>query len=544
MAGYKDYIRGVRTGKIVTSQYIKLAVERFEDFKKRPDMYFDEKAVDECFQFISCMKHYVGKCAGQPFTLLPWQQWAISCIVGIKWKSNGLRVCRQVYLQMARKQGKSSLIAALSLYFMICDGEPSAEVDVLASSREQARIIFDMCQNYGKSIDPEQNILKNYRNYIKMDSTKSYLKLYSSDASRLDGLNASVSVVDEYAVQKDNLLYSVMKSSMAMRTQPLMILITTPQFNLDGPGFQTYKTAIEILNGVKEDDTEFDFLYTLDPDDDWQDENNWIKSNPSLGQTVTIEYLRDQVRAAKNDTSQIVPVKTKNIGIWCQAESVWIPAEKVADVMGDIDLEEYRGYNAYIGVDLSAVQDLTAMSLLIPIDGNKKFLFYNWCWIPEETYKTTPNHELYKAFIENGDEFYLTPGNCVDYDAVIAKMEEMRSMFNIIAVYYDKWNATQWAINCTDLGFNMQPFAQGIGHFSNATKAMAKAILDKECVIQKSRAVLWQFLNATIKRDWNGNEKVTKERSNRKVDSVIAMCSVIGGFFENNQPTEFEIFVI
>lgn len=544
MKGYEQYIEDIKSGAIPSSQYIKLQVERLENFKKRDDMYFDEEAVDNCFAFINCLKHFSGKSAGQSFKLLPWQEWVVSSIVGIKWKATGLRVCRQVYLQMARKQGKSSLIAALGLYFLICDNEASAEVDVLATSRDQARILFDMCQNYAKSIDPKQEALKLYRNYIKMPSTNSFLKLYSSDASKLDGLCASCSVLDEYAAQPNNLLYSVMKSSQATRTQPLMILITTPQFNLESPAYQVYQVGIEILNGIKTDDTEFDFLYTLDPDDDWKDENVWIKSNPSLGATVTYQYLHDQIVAATNDTTQIVPVKTKNIGVWCQAESVWIPQDKVVKVMGEVDLEEYRGSVAYIGVDLSAVQDLTALSIMIPIEDNTRFVFYNWTWLPRETYDTSQNHQLYEAFIQDGDDFSLTPGNVVDYDAVINKMLELRDMFNIAAVYYDKWNSTQWAIRCTELGFNLVPFAQGIGHFNNATKMMTKSILEGTCLIQKSRLVLWQFGNAVLKRDSQGNEKVTKENNLRKVDNIISMTTALGGFYEENVPTEFDIFVL
>lgn len=544
MKEYYQYIEDVRSGKIVASQYIKQQVERLERFKQRDDMYFDEKAVQQCFDFFASMKHNLGKSAGQPFILLPWQKWVVGSIVGIKWRSTKLRVCRQTYLQMARKQGKSSLIAGLALYFMICDGEASAEIDVLATSRDQARILFTMCQDYAKTLDPEQRAMKHFRNYIKMPETNSTIKLFSSDASKLDGLSAHVAVIDEWCAQKDNSLYSVMKSSQAVRTQPMMILISTPQFNLEGPGYKTFQTAVEILSEVKEDDSVFDFLYTLDPEDEWTNEKVWIKSNPSLGHTVMPQYIRDQVRMAENDTSQIVPVKTKTIGVWCQSSEVWLPAEKVAAVMQDIKLEDYYGEVVYLGLDLSAVQDLTALSLMIPYDGGKHMVFFNWAWIPHETYLNSPNRKLYEEFVSNGDCLYQTPGNVVDYDEIIKKMVELREHFGIAAVYYDKWNSTQAAITLTELGFNMVPFSQAIGNYNNATKTMARTVLEGSCVIQKSRLILWQFLNATIKRDWNQNEKVVKESVNKKVDNILSMCNCVGGYLAGNVSADMEIFVL
>lgn len=539
--GYEKYIDDVRSGKITTSRYIKQQVERLERFKQRDDMYFDEKAVKDCFDFIACMKHYLGKCAGEPFILLPWQEWVVSSIIGIKWKATGLRVCREVYLQMARKQGKSALIAALSLYFLIADGEASAEVDVLATSRDQARIIFEMCQNFAKSIDPDQKALKHFRNYIKFPATNSFLKLYSSDASKLDGLNASIAVIDEFAAQRDNLLYSVMKSSMAMRSQPCLIEITTPQFSLESPAFLTYQMSIEILAGVKDDPTFMPFLFTLDADDAWDDEKNWIKSNPSLGQTVTIEYLRDQLRAAKNDTTQQVPVKIKNIGIWCQSENAWIEAEKVAACMQPIDLEDYRGYTAVIGQDLGSVSDFTSISVMIPTED--KFIFKTYAFIPEETYNNHPDKELYRAFVQEGT-MIITPGNCTDYNYIVNKIREISEILVIQAIYSDSWNATQEMITLGDMGFNVVPFSQSIGNYNAPTKEMERIIRDKYAVIDKSRCVLFNFNNVSLRIDGNGNCKPDKSQAKRKIDCVISMTTALGGYIKEPVTNDLEIFAL
>ena len=539
MTGYEQYISDVKSGKQIACRFIKQAVDRFEEFRNREDIYFDNKCVDEAISFIKIMKHYLGKSAGQHFELLPWQQFLLANILGLKYKSNGLRVCREVYLQMARKQGKTALIAAIALYFLIVDGEASPEIACLATSREQSRICFDMITNFAKSIDPKSSFLKYYRNYIKLESNNGQCKVFSSDSSKLDGLNIQLGIIDEAAALPNNMLYSVIKSSMGMRLQPLLIQITTPQFSLSSPAYQTYQMSLEILSGLKTNDNFFPFIYTLDEDDEWDDENVWIKSNPSMGQTVTIDFIKGEVQNAKNDYSQEVPVKIKNIGIWTQSQSVWIPQEKVVKCMGEVKMEDYQGQMGYLGVDLSSVNDMTALALCIPLPNNK-FAFKVWCWVPEDTYENSPNKELYRDFINDGS-LLITPGNVVDYDSVKAKMGEISKYVQVMAVFYDQWNATSWAIDCTEAGYNLIPFSQSIGHYNNATKAMAKLILNQDCIIDKSRNLLWQFGNCIIKQDINGNQKVTKEEYLKKVDGVIAMTTAIGGYYEENTPTDTDI---
>lgn len=546
MQEYLKYIEDVRSGKIRASIFIKQQVERLEAFKKRDDMYFDEAEVQRCFDFMALIKEFQGTAAGKSGALLPFQKWIIGSFIGIKWRATGLRVCRDVFLIVARKNAKTSLIAKLSLYLLICDGEQSALIGNVASSRDQARILFEAVQQYAKTIDPECELLKHYRNYIKMPSTNNELRVFSSDSTNMDGYRFSpIAIADETHSYKDGRMIAVLRSSFGASKQGCLFQITTAGFLLDGyPCYETYKMCVEILAGIKQDDTMFPFLYMLDTDDDVEDEDNWVKCNPAIDVVVSRDYLRGQMLLAKNDATQRGAILTKNFNMWQQSTQIWIPQDKVVKVMGEVDLEEYRGSVAYIGVDLSAVQDLTALSIMIPIDGGTRFIFYNWSWLPNDTFKTSQNHQLYEAFIQDGDDFSLTPGNVVDYDAVINKMVELRDMFQIAAVYYDKWNSTQWAIRCTELGFNLVPFAQGIGHFNNATKMMTKSILEGTCLIQKSRLVLWQFGNAVLKRDSQGNEKVTKENNLKKVDNIISMTTALGGYYEENVPTEFEIFVL
>ena len=209
MRGYEKYIEDVKSGKIVACTYIKQAVERFERFRRRDDIYFDGDCVDEAVDFISNIKHFLGKSAGKPFILEPWQEFILANVLGLKRKVDDYRICTSCYLQVSRKAGKDAFIAALSLYMMIVDGEASPEIACLANSRDQARILFDYITNFSKSLDPKGSAIKSYRNYVKMPSNNGQVKVYSADASVLDGLNVSMGILDEYHEAKDRKLYDV-----------------------------------------------------------------------------------------------------------------------------------------------------------------------------------------------------------------------------------------------------------------------------------------------------------------------------------------------
>lgn len=540
MKDYYNYIEGIRSGKIRACVYIKQMVERLEAMKQREDLYFDEKAVRECFEFIRQIKHFAGKSAGKQFDLMPWQKWVVGSIIGIKHKDTGFRVCKDCMILVARKNGKTSLIAALSLYMLIADGEASPSIGCVATSRDQARLLFEMAQQFGKSLDPKEVHLKNYRNYIKFTPNNGEFKVFSSDSSNLDGLNLSLGICDETHAYKDNRLYSVLKSSMGFREQPLIVQITTAGFLLEGyPCFETFKVSVEILAGVKTQDEFFPFLYMLDPDDDWTDEENWVKCNPCLDVTVTKEYLRDQVRAALNDSTQETPIKTKNFNIWMSSSVQWIPQDIIAKQMKPVNIEDYRGKTCYLAVDLASVGDFTALSCMIP-DGDM-FVYKTWCFLPEESLKEHPNKILYDRFIQEGS-LQLTAGNVCDFDNIINKIAEINQILNIEGIYYDSWNSSFFTIKCTELGYNMIPVSQAVGSFNAPTKEFERWARDGKLIIDKSSNILWEFGCVSLKVDHNDNVKPSKDSYNKKIDGVVAMVMCTAGWMKNPIDTDFVIF--
>ena len=549
---YIQYAKDVINHRIVACENIILACKRFLSWFSRDDMYFDYEDVDAKIRFVGKMKHSTGTHNNKPFVLLPWQQWCFAGIYGWKWKETNLRVTENVLMFMARKNGKTALAAAIALVASIRDNENQPEIEFIANSAQQARIGFEATKNYAESLDPKKKVFKRYRNDIRIPRVKGLIQVLASDSMSLDGYNSSLFIIDEFHAAKDWSLYNVMKSSQGMREQPLSIIITTAGFLLAGyPCYEQRSVCIDILRGLKQDDTMFCALYEPDEKDDWQDESTWIKSNPSLGQTVRKQYLKNQVKDAKNNTSLEVGVKTKNFNIFCQSANTWIKDDYLKRVSKDIDLklDDYKDQEAYMGVDLSAISDLTCTSVMLPPNPNRllypdKFIFKTYIYIPQEALDTSPNKELYKQWIKEGYA-ECTSGNVVDYDYILSQQKEISKDVMLYGVYYDSWNATQWAINAESQGLPLEPYSQSIGNFNKPTKFLEMLIKSNKCVIDNNIAVRWCFGNVELKIDYNENCKPVKagQDKTKKIDPVISMLQALGGYFNKNNYSP-ELFAI
>ena len=534
---YDEYADNVLNGKIKSCEAIYLACKRYKDWFYREDIYFDKEDVEQKIRVVSRLKHTTGKHNGKPFILLPWQQWCVANIFGWKWKDTNLRVTKNVFIMISRKAGKTAFAAALGILCAIADGENNAEIELVANSRQQAKIAFDITSNFCESCDSKNKIFKRFRDSILIPKTKSKIQVLSSDAMGNDGYNSSCFVLDEFHAAKNWDLYNVMKSSQGMRQQPLAIIITTAGFLLNGyPCYEHRLNCIDILKGDKVDDTQFSAIYELDSNDDWEDEENWIKCAPSLGQTVGKDYLRDQIHAAKNNPALEVGVRTKNFNQFCQTKNVWIPDTYLQDAFANIDIADFKDEDCYMGVDLSAVGDLTATSVLFPPNPDRKvfpdkYVFKNWLYLPEVTIEESTNSELYKLWKRQGYAV-CTSGNVVDYDFILKDQLQLYNETYLISIGYDSWNATQWAINATSEGLPLFPYSQAIGNFNKPTKTFEMLLRQGKVVIDYNPAVRWCFNNVELKYDWNDNCKPVKSGGDqtKKIDPIIAMLQALGTY--------------
>ena len=527
MKDYYKYCEDVLSGKILTGSTIKLACKRFQKDLTRSDLYFDEEKVDRAIEFISTLRHYTGKHSGQPFKLEGWQAFIVANLIGFYWKDSGSRRFTSSYIEVSRKNGKTAIAAALCLYFLIADGEDGAEVLLAANSKDQAKIAFEMCSKFCKGLDPSGKYLTCYRADILFPMTNSKLKVLAADDSTLDGFNASFGLLDEYHAAKNSKVRDVIKSSMGMRQNPHLCTITTAGFDKSLPCYQMRTVAIEVLNGVKVDDEMFIAIYSLDASDDWKDEANWIKSNPNLDVTVTKKYIKGQIQTAINNPSDEVGVKTKTLNLWCDATNVWLPDEYIIKCTDKINIEDFRDCITYVGVDLAATSDLTAVAYLIIKED--KYYYYVQYYLPESALIEKPDRELYKLWKRTG-QLNITSGNVTDYDYITTDLLKASNVLSIQAVEYDPYNSTQWAIDATSKGLPLQQYPQTIGNFNKPTRELERLILSGKIVLDNNEINRFCFRNVELKADHNGNIKPNKGIATKKIDGVIAMIQALGGY--------------
>lgn len=529
---YIDYVTKVLKGEIVAGELIKLACKRFMGYLERPDIYIDIKKADKVVNFIEKLTLSTGKFAHKKFKLSDWQKFVIYYCYGLCYKENGLRVVREVYLQLSRKSGKTALASAMALYHLVADGENDGQIIFAANSTAQAQLAFTMATNYVSYIDPKGKYFKKYRDSIKFPTTKSIMKVVSADANRLDGLNISAAVIDEFHAAPNNAVAEVLSSSVGMRTQPIIIYVTTAGFDLTSPCYQMRNTCVELLHGKLQDDSLAAFIFELDDNDDIENPINWQKCQPNLGLTVTEEYINSELLKAKNNPSLMTNFKTKILNKWCaSAIGEWIPSEYILKCSQKVDLKEWGNNVCYVGLDLSSVSDMTAISVLIFDNINQKYIFKNYYFLPQSALEESSNREKYRVWKEQG-YLYLTSGNVVDYEYILNKIQLINKIIPIQAISYDSWQSTALIIKLTELGFNCVPFSQSTGSMNRPTRHLEMISRNEHLIIDDNPITRWMFANCELREDYNNNVKPIKlnKMSENKIDGIAAMCDALGHY--------------
>lgn len=547
---YLKYAHDVVSGKQVAGKLIRLSCQRYLDLMNDTRYEFRPDKCERVLSFVSKLKHYQGKCAGKPFVLEEWQKWIIYSIFGFYYKDSNERLVKKALITVARKNGKSFQIAAIALYMLIADGEPAAQVLNIANNTKQAHLLFEMQQKLVKCLDPKHKYTKTLRDSIQVQKTSSYSQVLSSDSSGHDGSSPSTYILDEVHEMKDSKLWDVMVSGTGFRVSPLGICISTSGFLLNGFLHNYRDVCIDILEHRKEDDEQFAAIYELDDEDDWKDEKNWVKANPNLDVTVTRKYLGGQIRSAINDSALEVSVKTKNFNMWVSSKEIWISDDKIRKVMSPVNLDDYKDEDCFMGVDLSAVSDLTSTTVMFPPNPDReinpdKFVFKTIIYLPESELTENVNSYLYMIW-KRENYLKVTSGNVVDYDYILKDQININDKNYVVNVAYDKWNATQWAINATEEGLPLTPYSQALGNFNGPTKTLERLIRTGMVVIDNNPIVRWAFSNVTLKLDQHENAKPTKANNDKskKIDPVISMIQSLGGYLENPRYSDGQVLAV
>lgn len=539
---YKQYALDVVEGRQIACKYVIQACERYLSWFYRDDFIFRPEKADAVINFISKLKHYSGRFNRKPFILLPYQKWMIYSIFGWYYKDNPeTRVTRKLYVELSRKQGKTSFLSSISLFSLL--ETPSAEVYMVANNAKQAKICFDMSSNFLSSIDPKGKFFERYRDSIRFNATKSKIQVLSNNSSGNDGYSPSFFVLDEAHEQPDSKAWDVMISGQGARYNDncLAAIITTAGFNKFLFCYEYRATCLEILSGLKSDDSQFIAIYTQDEEDDiFNDEECWIKSNPSLGVTVSKEYLREQVQNAQNNTSLLTGVLTKNFNQWVDAMDIWIKHDELLACSKSFELSDFNPDEdlCTVGVDLASVSDLTAVSALVYKDD--KYYFKTWYFLPESCLNpSNSNCELYRRWKREG-YLIVTNGNVTDYDYILQLLGDFPLTISSIA--YDQWNATQFVISGQTLGLNFEPYSQSIFNFNRPTREFERLLKSGKVVLDANPITRWCFQNCTLKYEpscdnvkpiKSGSGKSEKKSSQQKIDGVISILESLGRFLEN-----------
>lgn len=522
----------VLEGKILACENIKLACKRFIGFLDMEDRYFDVGDVERTIRFFERFRHFTGQYNNKPFILQEWQKFMICGIYGFKWKKDNTRVTRTFILSVSRKGGKSSIISIMAIKALL--EENNAQVIVAANSASQASILFKMASSYLKTLGGKvDKLFRRFRDRIMFDKTDSSMRVVSADASRLDGLNCNFAVVDEISQAPNSDVYDVLESSMGSRQQPLMCCCTTRSNNQSGFYKELEQSGIDVMRGLKQDDSVFCLVYTLDDGDDCEDEKVWKKCSPNLGISVSEDFYRQQITKMKNNPSQTTAIMTKVFNVWTSTSNVWIPQSYTFKVMDKVKMDDFKDKLLYLSFDLASTSDLTCLSAMY--EDNGTYYFKNWYYLPQEALKTSTNKDNYKKWQRQGF-LTVTQGNVTDYDYVMNDIQKLQdNSEGIVRISYDSWNATDFTIRLTEGGFNMKPYSQSIGSMNRPTKAIERLIMEgKNIVIDKNPITLFCFENSVPKPDYNDNIKIIKESYENKIDGVIAIIMNYGGFQEEN----------
>lgn len=489
--------------------------------------HYDKDRADRAVRFIENLKHTKGRWAGKRFWLLPWQEQIIRDVFGIV-DENGHRQFRTAYVEIPKKNGKSELAAAVALYLLYADNEPSAEVYGAAADRQQASIVFDVAR---QMVDMTPALVKRSKimaagKRIVNYANAGFYQVLSAEVGTKHGLNVSGLVLDELHAQPNRQLYDVLtKGSGDAREQPLYFLITTAGTDRESICYEVHMKAVDILADKKIDPSFYPVVYGLPDDADWNDEANWYMANPSLGHTIKIDRVRAAYKDALENPAEENVFRQLRLDQWVGSSVAWIP-EHIYD-KGDrpIDMESLKGRDCYAGLDLSSTSDITAFVMVFPPETEKEnYIVLPHFWLPRETLqlRVRRDHVPYDVWEKQG-LFHITEGNVVDYNFVRKTIGELAEQYHICEIGVDRWNATQLITDLDGDGFTMVPIGMGFKDMSPGMKELYKLLLEGKITHGGNPILRWMAGNIVAEIDAAENIKPSKKKATEKIDGIVAL---------------------
>lgn len=532
------YAEAVVAGDVLACRWVKLAAQRHLDDLAATDSddfpyRWDPDAANKVGRFVELMPHVKGKWARnrERLRLEDWQ--CFSYLVPFGWKrtAGDLRRYRKVYVEVPRKNAKSTATAALGNYAFSADGEHGAEVYSGATSEKQAWEVFGPARLMAKKTPPfcaHYGVQVNAKTLSIPDNASKFEPVIGKPG---DGASPSFSITDEYHEHDTAEQYDTMVTGMGAREQPMAWVITTAGADTEGPCYNLRSEVTAVLEGTIPNDELWGVIFTIDEGDDWTTEEAILKANPNADVSVRLDYLKSQQAEAVNNPRKQSTFKTKHLNVWVTAAAPYFNAEKwhrLADP--SLDRAAFAGEACWKGLDLGSKLDLCADVSLFRRDVEDEPHYFVFCrsYVPEERAED-PSLRHYQEWAAGG-HLVVTPGAMADYDAIEADVMDDAERFRIVQLGFDPWNATQVVTHLMDYGVECVEVPQTTNHLSQPMKELAGLIEDGRIHHNGDPVLAWAIGNVTAQEDRNENVFPRKEQrgSNKKIDPAVALIIAIG----------------
>lgn len=490
---------------------------------------FDRQAANKALRFIQrWCRHLEGRWAGEPLELEPWQVWLVGSLFG--WMNpHGLRRYRKCLVFVPRKNGKSTLAAAIALYLLMGDQEPGVQVYSAAGDTHQAQIVHRVAEHMAQAEPVLNRRLRYRRRNIFYDDLNGFYRVLSADAYTKHGLNPHGVVFDELHTQPDRDLYDVLDSATGSRDQPMFLAITTAGvYDKNSICWEVYDYAKKVADGEFLDPTFLPLLFEAEKTDDWTDPETWRKANPNLGVSISEDYLATQFRYAQQVPAAENTFKRLHLNMWTEQATRWIAPDSWAQCLGVVTEKALEGQVCYAGLDLASTTDLCSLALVFPRDEEPwPIIMRHYC--PEASILTRSKRDKvpYDLWARQGF-LTATPGNVTDYDYIRHDLYDLFERFQLSGLAIDRWNATQLSIQLQDEGLPVKLMGQGYASMNGPSREFERRVVSGQLLHHEEDPVLtWMVSNVARRTDPAGNIKPTKAESAERVDGVVALIMAI-----------------
>lgn len=540
-----EWANDVLAGKVPSGPLARLAVERFQkDLARDFPYYFDPQEADRWLQFLFRLKHVKGRWSGAYFEPSPYQCFCTMNLYGWRLREDakdpetgeltpkGSRRFLEAYIEVPRKNGKSTWMAGLGLAHLTIDGESGAEVYCGATTEKQAWEVFrparlmcvrdpDLCDELGIEI--------NAKSLWRIEDGSRFEPIIGDPG---DGPSPSCSITDEYHEHRNRNQVDSMETGMGARVQPMALKITTAGTDFGGPCYDEHREAERILNGAIEDDTKFVIIFAADPEVSWDSDEAMAQANPNLGISVSRRYLDQRRQKARNSPTKQATYKTKHLDHWVGAKAAWMNMLHLQRCLKkSLVLDErYDGRECFVGIDLASKIDIAAMALMFP-EGDRVDVFFRY-YLPEEAIRDERN-ERYVAWADMG-LITETPGEIIDYGYIEEDLKSFCKRFDVGEVAYDPYQATQFSTRMSEEGITMVEVRPTVLSFSEPMKELEARIIDRR-FSYNDEVFTWMVGNVVAKLDKKDNIYPDKERPEQKIDGVIAALMAMNRLLANQQ---------